>query len=271
MNLGLNGETRISLIIGDPIAQVKSPGNLTTILARRGVNAIVAPAHVTAQDLPAFMQSVRLMRNLDAIVVTVPHKIAALDYCDLPSERAKFVGAVNVMRRLPDGRWVGDNTDGVGYLDGIAKEGFSVRDKKALLVGAGGAGSAIALEILARGASLLAVHDADADRRDRLLAKLAKCFPDRAVTGSADPRGFDLVANATPAGMRPGDPLPVDASGLSSGQFVADVITKPEVSPLVEHARSLGCGTMTGAGMFNAQADLLVDRILGIEAAGEPS
>jgi len=263
MTIRLDGETRLHIIIGDPIAQVKSPAFLTAILARRGVNALVVPAHVTPGDLPAFMKSVRLICNLDGIVVTVPHKFAALDYCDEPTARAAFVGSVNVMRRSADGRWIGDNLDGLGYLDGIAKEGFSVAGKKALLVGAGGAGSAIALEMLERGAALLAIHDADRARRDRLVAKLAGRFGSRVAAGSTDPRGFDLVANATPAGMKEGDPLPVDISGLSADQFVADVITKPDVSPLVEHARGIGCRTMVGAGMFNAQAELLVDRLLG--------
>ena len=263
MTLKLDGETRLFIIIGDPIAQVKSPAFLSAILARRGANALVVPAHVSTKDLPAFMRSVRLMKNLDGIVVTVPHKFVALDYCDLPTERAAFVGSVNLLRRLADGRWDGDNLDGVGYMDGIAKEGFSIAGKSALLVGAGGAGSAIAYEILERGATRLAIHDTDVERRDRLVAKLATRFPGRAEVGSTDPTGFDLVANATPMGMQEGDPLPVDASRLSKNQFVADVITKPAVSRLVQHARDLGCGTMMGIGMFNAQAELLVDHMLG--------
>jgi shikimate dehydrogenase len=65
--------------------------------------------------------------------------------------------------------------------------------------------------------------------------------------------------------MREGDPTPVDLDGLSAAQFVADIITKPEISPLIAHARSLGCPTNTGVGMFNAQAELLVDSVLGVQ------
>lgn len=263
MTLKLDGETRLHIIIGDPIAQVKSPANLSDILARRGVNALVVPVHVSPQDLAAFMQSIRLVQNLDGILVTVPHKFAALDYCDVPTDRASFVGSANVMRRLADGRWWGDNTDGDGYLDGIEKEGFTVDGKSALLIGAGGAGSAIAFEILQRGASRLAIHDADETRRDRLIAKLNGRFPGKVSTGSSDPTGFDLIANATPAGMLESDPLPADASKFNKDQFVADVITKPAVSPMVQMARDIGCKTMMGIGMFTAQSELLVDSILG--------
>lgn len=264
MDVTLNGETRLHLIVGDPIAQVRSPSFLTEGLVRRGVNALVVPAHVTSADLPALLAAVGVLKNLDGIVVTVPHKFAMLDFCDLRSARADFVGSTNVLQRLADGRWRGDATDGLGYLDGIAREGFTVGGRTALLVGAGGAGSAIALEILERGASRLAIHDLDATRRDRLIAKLAARFPGRVAAGSDDPTGFDLVANATPMGMQPGDPYPADPARLTPSQFVADVVTRPAVSPLVAAARALGCRTMTGAGMFDAQAGLLVDRLLGI-------
>ncbi|MCB1383216.1 MAG: shikimate dehydrogenase [Notoacmeibacter sp.] len=268
MDVRLDGETRLYPIIGDPIAQVKSPALLTDILVRRGVNALVVPVHVTAADLDVWMAALKRTLNADGLVITVPHKIATLSHCDLPSERAVFAGSCNVMRRLADGRWSGDNTDGQGYLDGIAKEGFDVSGKRALLVGCGGAGSAIAYEILARGAAFLAIHDADTARRDRAIARLETRFPGKVGVGSSDPQGFDLVANATPVGMRAGDPYPVDVSRLASGQFVACVITKPDPSPLIAHARSLGCATMPGTGMFNAQAELLVDSILGTGAAG---
>jgi shikimate dehydrogenase len=105
----------------------------------------------------------------------------------------------------------------------------------------------------------VAVHDADAGRRDALIGRLTAKFGARAGAGSADPRGFDAIANATPMGMAPGDPYPVEIGHLDGGQFVACVITRPEVSPLVAHARSIGCGTMTGLGMFEGVADRMVE------------
>ena len=170
-------------------------------------------------------------------------------------------------RRGADGRWRGDNTDGQGYLDGIAARGLDVAGKTTLLVGAGGAGSAIAYEILARGAAHLKVHDIDAARRERVIGRLAERFPGRVGPGETDPTGVALVANATPLGMREGDPLAVDVARLVPTQFVADVITKPDPSPLIAAARRIGCATMPGAGMFNAQADLLVDILLGAARA----
>lgn len=263
--LKVDGETRIFPIVGHPIGQVKSPASLSGIMADRGFNGMVVPIDILPEDLPGWLAQAGAMRNVDGIIVTVPHKVACLAFCARVSARARASGAVNIMIR--DGNeWIGDATDGHGYLDGIAAEGFDVSGKPALLVGAGGAGSAIAYEILARGASELALHDIDTAKRDALLARLNEAFPGKAQAGSTDPRGFALVANATPLGMREGDPLPVQTEFLTSEQFVADVVTRPAVPPLITAARAAGCGTMPGSGMFNAQAVLLAELLMGMRS-----
>lgn len=260
--LRIDGETKVFPIIGHPIGQVKSPGSLSAIMAERGFNGMVVPAHVLPEHLEDWMAPAIKLRNCDGIVVTVPHKVACLAFCARATERARASGAVNIMIR--DGEdWVGDATDGHGYLDGIAAQGFDVRGRSALLVGAGGAGSAIAYEILSRGASELAVHDVDHARRDDLIARLDEAFPGRTRVGGTDPTGFALVANATPLGMREGDPLPVDVARLTADQFVADVVTRPAVPPLIAAARARGCATMAGVGMFEAQATLLAELLMG--------
>lgn len=264
------GETRLIPVVGDPIAQVRSPNALTRILMDRGEDAIVVPMHVSSSGLEDLFDALRDVHNVDGILVTVPHKRDAFALCSTRTARADFVEAVNVVCRTDDG-WHGDNTDGLGYLDGIEREGFSVEGRRVLLVGCGGAGSAIALEIMKRGAAELAIHDVDIAQRDAIIARLQSTFPGLAVPGSADPSGYDLVANATPLGMKTNDPFPVDVSKLQPWQFVACVVTKPEVPPLIEEARRRGCRTMTGAGMFDAQARTLVDFLLGHWRAGRNS
>ncbi|ARQ56223.1 UNVERIFIED_ORG: shikimate dehydrogenase [Rhizobium etli] len=256
-----SGNTRLFIVVGDPIAQVRSPDVITRLLTDRKEDAVVVPMHVASADLPTVFDALRAVSNIGGILVTVPHKQAAFGLCATTSDRASFVEAVNVVRRTGDG-WHGDNTDGLGYLDGMEKEGFSVDGRRCLLVGCGGAGSAIALEIMRRGAGMLAIHDIDTERRDAIIEKLERLYPRRVVSGDANPAGYDLVANATPLGMRPDDPLPIDASKLEARQFVACVITKPEVPPLIQEARRRGCRTMTGVGMFDAQALVLVDFLL---------
>lgn len=270
MAITLDGATRIFPIVGDPVAQVKSPGLLSDILARRGVNGAVIPAHVAPADFALCMDGMKRTQNIDGVIFTVPHKFAALEQCDAVSERARFAGSVNVMRKLPDGRWFGDNTDGMGFVRGVAAKGFDMTARRALLVGCGGAGSAIAYEILASGAASLAIHDADGERRDRVIGRLDERFPGRVTAGGSDPSGFDFVGNATPMGMRDTDPMPVEADRLAAGQFCGCVITKPAVPRWLAVAQSKGCGIMAGTGMFEAQADLLVDMLLGVNGAARP-
>jgi len=258
----LNGATRVIAIIGDPIAQVKSPAGVTQALNAKGRNAIVVPIHVTAQDVDAFIRGASLARNFDGMIATVPHKFAAYRHCASATDRAHFLGAVNTLRRNADGGWHGDQLDGEGFVTGIRAAGCDPRGRRALLAGAGGAGSAIALALLEAGVAELAIHDGDVARRDALVARLAARHGDKVGAGSADPTGHTLVVNATPAGMRAGDPLPVDANRLTADMFVGDVITAPAVTPLLEAARRLGCATQVGAGMFAAVSELMVDFLL---------
>jgi shikimate dehydrogenase len=254
-----SGATRVIFIAGDPIAQVKAPAGVTRLLRERGADAIVVPAHVPAQDLAAFMATVARMPNVDGVIATVPHKFALAALCERVSDRARSIGAVNVARRDAGGGWFGDMCDGDAYVAGLRKHGFDPRGTRALLVGAGGAGSAIAHALVDAGVAELALHDTDSGRREALLAKIGAYSRLQPAIGSSDPAGFDLVINATPAGMQPGDPLPVEAQRLASTTFVGDVITVPAVPPLLEAARARGCKTMTGIDMFDAVAERIAD------------
>jgi shikimate dehydrogenase len=111
---------------------------------------------------------------------------------------------------------------------------------------------------------VLAVAEVDAERRDRLIARLAARMPGVVTTGSADPTGFDLVVNATPIGMAADDPLPVQAERLEATATVADLITRPAMTPLLEIARRHGCRIASGADMFAVQAGYMADILLGV-------
>ena len=173
------------------------------------------------------------------------------------------------MRRAADGTWYGDMFDGLGFVEAMRKAGTDPAGRRVLLVGAGGAGSAIAHAIVQAGASSLAIHDESATRRDSLLQRLAGLDRAQVLVGSADPHGFDIVLNATPVGMHSEDPFPVQVERLSPAMFVGDVITAPAVTPLLERARRVGCRTITGGDMFACVRDLMVDFLLGVpDAAG---
>lgn len=254
-----SGATRVLFMVGDPIAQVKSPAGVTAALRARGHDAVVVPAHVKPADLRDFLAVVRRMPNVDGVIVTVPHKFTAAKLADALTPRARSIAAANVLRRDASGGWLGDMCDGEGCVAGLRAAGCEPRGLKTLLVGAGGAGSAIAHALVDAGVASLALHDADPKRRDALAAKLRAYGAVAPTVGSTDARGFDLAINATRMGMRPEDPLPLAAQGLLASTFVGDVVSRPAVPPLIETARARGCRTMTGADMFAAVCERMVE------------
>jgi shikimate dehydrogenase len=259
----LSGATRIHRIVGDPVVQTKSPAGLTAEFAARGVDAVCVPMQVAAADIEAFLAVAKRVQNVDGIVVTVPHKLAATRHCDVLSERSRALGAVNAMRRGADGRWSGDMTDGVALVAALRTAGCAPNGRRALVIGAGGAGSAVVLALAEAGARA-AVHDIDAVRRDDLVRRLAAWK----IAASADPAGCDLVVNATPLGMAPGDDLPVDVTRLGRGVVAADLVTRPAVTPFLTAARERGAQIVTGADMFAPQAAILADFLLSGRLAG---
>jgi shikimate dehydrogenase len=259
----LSGATRLFPIIGDPIRHVQSPVWLTRTFAERGHDGICVPMQVPEGELDAVMAGLTATPNVDGILVTMPHKHAAFTYCSTSTDRAGRSGVVSVMRRNPDGTWHGDMLDGLAFVKAQQDHGATIHGSRALLVGTGSAGSAIAVALIEAGVRELVVHDADLSRVDGLLDLLEGMDRGRARAGTADPTGFNLVLNATPLGMGDKDPLPVDRSLLTSSMFVGDVVSGHGTTPLIAAARSVGCGTATGEHMVEAVQDLMADFMLG--------
>lgn len=256
-----SGSTRIVPIVGHPIAQVKAPVRVTRAFEARGVDAICVPIHVQPGNFNRFMEAFRHFENAGGLILTVPHKLAAYEYCDDVSDLARFLRSINVIKRTPDGRLQGDMFDGIALLSACRASGCVFEGRRALLVGAGGAGTAIAHAIATAGVSELVISDVDRERSAKLAARLsAQGHSVRA--GNADSGAFDIVINATPLGMRAGDPLPIPATMLTPGVFVGDVVTVPSVPPLIAAARTAGCDTSTGSDMSNAVCELMVDFLI---------
>lgn len=250
---------RLFGILGDPIDAVRSPGFYNAEFARRGMDAVFLPLEVAAGDLAVAWRGLTRIRNLDGLVLTMPHKRAVVPLLDELGPTARLVDAVNTARRLPDGRWEGEMFDGEGFVASLRAAGHEPAGRTALLVGAGGAGRAIAFALAAAGVLALDIADADGGSASSLANAIGGVFPDcttRAVDPAPDPGPHPLVVNATPLGMRAGDALPFDAARLVHGTVVADVVPNPEVTPLLAAARDRGCPIVTGRQMFEAQAAL---------------
>ena len=250
----ITGTTRLYGLVGDPLTTAKSPELLNRLFIEQGADAVCVPFRVKADDLSTFVTGARAMGNLSGLLVTMPHKQRAMAFVDELHPTARQVGALNVIRCDDDGRWVGPMFDGLGCVLGMQWEGHHPANKSVLLIGAGGAGSAIAFAVASAGARTLTISDVDEGRAKDLAKSVAAATGCRIHAGPPDAHGCDIVINATALGMKPDDPMPVDPNGLEPGSTVVDIINSPDPTPLCRAARARGCRTQGGRPMHEGQA-----------------
>lgn len=254
----LSGKTRLYAIIADPIHHVKTPQAINRLLDERGVDGAMVAMHVRAENLEAAVRGLRAIGNLGGFVVTVPHKTTILAHCDEVSEAAQQMGAANVVRREADGRLVADMLDGKGFVAGLLGNGIEVRGRSAYLAGAGGAASAIAFALAGAGVSRLTIANRTMEKVRDLIERLSVAYPSVAVAaGTSDPSGHDLAINGTSLGLRPDDPLPLDAGKLSASQTVCEIIMDPTDTRLLVAAKGKGCPIHYGLPMLAGQVEMM--------------
>ncbi len=262
MSINLNGRTHLYPLLGDPIIYARSPDWLSKRMAQRGMNMISLPMEVPQGQLDVVVAALAATKNVDGFSLTMPHKTAGYAYCSTVSDTSRMLGVVAAIRRNKDGSWHGHTTDGDAFVKAQIDNGATLRGARVLVLGAGGAGSAIVISMLEAGAAEVVVHDQDEARARKLLDILRDKAGGRLKVGSNDPTGFDVVSNATPMGMAQGDPLPLDPARLASTMFVGDVVAGHGVTPLMQAARAAGCRTADGDAMVIAVLDVMCDFVL---------
>ena len=259
----VDGATRLFGIIGNPIAQVKSPELISKRFRASELNAICLPLLARPEEFDTVLRGLKAMGNFDGFILTIPHKVRAMAYVDKLLPRATRVGAVNVARREADGSWIGDMFDGLGLVNAVRQAGLDFQGKHAMVIGAGGAGSAIIDAIAEAGAASVTVFDLDHSKASAVAARLDKAHADCRITaGPVSVENQDLLVNATPIGMAPAAGMPAQFGKLDPRLVVADVVTDPEITPLLAHARACGCRISTGVQMYRAQADMLANFLI---------
>lgn len=259
----LSGKTRLYAILAHPVAHVRASEFFHPVFEAHGLDAALIPLHVLPEDLADVVPRLQKIGNLHGLVLTIPHKEAMAKLCDDLGPNGRLVGAVNTVRFAAGGRLVGDMFDGVGLVKGALAQGITLKGRRVLLVGAGGAGRAIAFALAAQGVASLTVANRTARRAEALVAAVTKALPGvETVVGPPDPRGHDLIINATSLGLHEADALPVDPDLLTPSMEVIEIIAAIEVTPFRRAAIDLGCRTMGGRPMIDHQIDAQL-RFLG--------
>lgn len=256
----ITGKTKVFFMIADPIEHVRTPEVLNPMFRARGIDAVMVPAHFTAETFAGGWKAMRSMSNLGGLVVSVPLKDQALAMSDRVLALAARIGVANVVRRNPDGTMVATNLDGLGFLKGMLSGGSDAKGRDVLLLGAGGAGRAIAVTLIDTEIASLRVYDRDAAKASALAEDVARLCPRLSVShGWNQLDDATLVINATPLGLHPNtDAMPLDVSALHPGVLVADIVMKPRNTPLLQAANARGCDLRFGAGMLDTQLELML-------------
>ena len=246
----LSGHTRVVGVIGDPVAHSLSPTLHNAAFEAVGLDWVYVAFPVPRGRAAEAVAAVPAL-GLAGFNVTMPHKEDVAAACDELTPDAGALRSVNTVVAGPDGRTLGDSTDGPGFLDALADEDIAVSGRPVLVLGAGGAARAVVLALGRVGAQVTV-----AARRPEAAESAAALAPGGAalLIGAADPSAFAVVVNATPLGMSGGDPLPVDPESLHAGQAVVDLVYHPADTPLLTAARLRGATAVNGLGMLLHQA-----------------
>jgi len=247
----ITGKTTLVAHLGYPTDAFKAPMIYNPYFEHAGIDAVVVPMGVKPDDYPKFLRQLFRLTNIRGALVTMPHKVATATLLDEVTPTVKIAGSCNAILKREDGSLLGDMFDGAGFVRGVERKGKALQGARALVVGAGGVGSAIAASLAAAGVGGIGLFDMQSAMAEALAARLHAQYPRLEVrTGPRDPEGYDVVVNAPPLGMKEGDPLPLDVARIASGTFVGEVVMKEEFTPFLRAAMEKGCPVQVGTDML---------------------
>ncbi|MBI3735769.1 shikimate dehydrogenase [Candidatus Sumerlaeota bacterium] len=256
----ITGQTRIAAVIGWPVEHSLSPPMQNAAIQALGLDWAYVALPVRPAELEAAMRGARAL-GMVGINCTIPHKEAVIPFLDEIDDMARAIGAVNTIQ-IRDGELIGYNTDAYGFAATIMAEGeLMLEGTTVLILGSGGAARGMAAGAAMEGAKKVILANRTRDRAEAIVREVGSAFPNtgwevvqasEASLKNAAGRS-QVIANATSLGMRPNDPLPIEAESLNPGQVVFDTVYTPPETALLKAAKSRGCICVGGLGMLARQ------------------
>jgi shikimate dehydrogenase len=259
MEFSISGKTRLAGVIGNPIAHTLSPAMHNAAFKALGIDAVYVPLGVPEAGLKRLLQTLTDINSL-GVNITIPYKQLALNYVDECSPDAERIGAINTIV-FHGVKRVGYNTDALGFLAALKGAGVQLRKRRAVLLGAGGAGRAVAVSLLQGGVAQLTISEPQAGLRRRLLTHLKKIGytevlgvePNSTILRERS-LAAHLIINASPLGLKPADPLPLPAAWIPVQQSVMDLVYGHGPTSFIRAAQRRGARTVPGWHMLLYQA-----------------
>ncbi|MGD9676751.1 MAG: shikimate dehydrogenase [Vulcanibacillus sp.] len=263
----INSETKLIGLIGDPISHSKSPIMHNTMLDKLGLNYRYLAFNVSHRRLEQAIDGIRAL-NIKGINVTIPHKVNVMKYLDDISEEAKRIGAVNTIVNR-DGRLIGYNTDGEGYVRSLVEEtGIKLEGKRVMLLGAGGAAKAIAYTLSMRNLDSIVIVNRNLDKAAELKDVIGKNASTVSV-GIDEINDYindaEIIINTTSIGLYPDiEESLIDKELIKPSHLVSDIIYNPLITKLLIDADNKGAMVHTGLGMFIYQGAIAFEKWTGV-------
>ena len=264
----VRGTTRLFGCIACPTDHVRAPSIFNRIFTERDIDAVMVPVDISKEQLAEGIKGLKALGNLKGAAVTIPHKLDLAALCDELGPGARAAAAVNAIRFADDGRLLGDNFDGQGFVAGLLGENPTdiapeqiLHDKSVLIVGAGGAARAIALSLAEQPVARVDVTNRTHHRAEeavKLVHKICSHADVFAIQASdVDFKHYDIVINATPLGLYENDEMPLNPELLRADCLVCDIIMIPERTRLISAAQQSGRPVHIGKYMLDYQVDLI--------------
>lgn len=244
-------------VIGDPIAQSMSPSMHEAWFDEENMDATYIPIHVTADRLREVVESLKIL-GCSGWNVTVPHKSAIIPFLNQLDSSAKQMNAVNTVLVLEDGTLVGSNTDGRGFVRSLEEAfGEQCKDKKVLVIGAGGAARGIAFALHSAGYGPIFFTNRTLEKAEQLATELTESMVLSIAEAELSLSEFGLIVQTTSVGMNfAQNGMPLNPENISEGTVVADIIYNPLETEFLAESRKRGAHTLNGVGMFVHQGAL---------------
>jgi len=273
MKNSISGNTRLCGVIGDPVEHTMSPVMHNAAFRERGIDYFYVPFRVKKEELGKAIEGMRAL-NIKGLNVTIPHKVAILQFLDKLDSLAEQIGAVNTIVN-DDGVLTGYNTDATGFLQALLERGIEPEGKNVVIIGAGGASRAISFILADRGAHLVILNRLlELDWAKELAGRISQAFSKEVealelnrenLTGALGKA--DILVNATSVGMSPNiDQTPVDADLLRPELVVFDIVYNPIKTRLLREAEAAGAETISGLDMLIWQGALAFEIWTGQKA-----
>lgn len=271
----INTETKLCAVIGNPVKHSLSPAMHNAAFQAADLNYVYLAFNVT--DVQACVAGMRALPSFRGMSVTIPHKVAVMPYLDEVDALARHVGCVNTITN-ENGRLVGTSTDGLGTLRVFERAGVSLRGKRVLFIGSGGAVRSVAFAFAERGAPAgVTILGRTPAHVDTLVADLEASSPVPIHAGYLPGHlhnalgDHDIIIHGTPTGMHGHDEgrSCVPRGWLSSRHVVFDMVYRPQKTQFLEDAEAVGCRTVPGLEMLLEQAMLQFEIWTGAPAPGE--